>query len=104
MKDNIDLISITVGFFSAFMKAIKKGLTWKSVIVASISGAIFSWGIIGVLILFFNQITNNTSIIIAISFIIGRITDSVVDKLDVSVEDFYDIFIEWLRDKLKLKK
>ena len=104
MKNEIDIIAVLVGFLSALIKAIKKGLSWRSIVVASISGAIFSWGIIGVLTLFFAHLTQSTSVVIAISYIVGRLTDSIIEKLDLSIDELYIIFIEWLKNKLKIKK
>jgi uncharacterized membrane protein YjjP (DUF1212 family) len=103
MKYEIDILTIVVGFVSAFIKAINRGLTWLTVLISATVGALFSWGICGTIIYFLPKISGNVHILIVLAFMVGRLTDEVLKKLDQSVEDFYKLMFQYLKQKFKIK-
>ena len=97
MKENTDLFSLGVGLIASLMKGIKKKLKMRPLIIAGVSGAILSWGTLGVLEFFMHNM--DMKIVILTSFIVGWIANEITEVLDDVVKDAYDVLHAWFRNK-----
>jgi len=88
MKENIDLIAAFSGGVAAFLKAIKKRLSVKIIVISAIIGAFFGFGTIGLLSIFLDKLS--TSVIVFASFAFGWVANEVTDVLEEAVKDGYD--------------
>lgn len=99
MKENHDLLSLFVGLIASIMKGIKKRLSLRLIVIAGISGALLSFGTLGVLEYFLTDIDVRTAILA--SFIVGWIANEITEVLDDAVKDAYDIIHIWFKSKFK---
>jgi hypothetical protein len=90
-----DLFSIGFGMFGAFSKGLKNKLPRRSILISICIAGVLSYGTIGIIALFYDQLTPKLTILA--SFCVGWVANELTSKLDEFVNDFYDIFI----DKIK---
>lgn len=106
MNNNInelgDLLSVLVGIIGAFLKGIKAKLNVVTIILACCIAGILSYASIGIIEIFYTDLS--PKIIIFISFCVGWVANEITSKLDLLVNDFYDIFIEYIKSYFKPKK
>jgi len=101
MKENTDLFTLAVGLIASIMKGIKKKLNLRLLIIAGVSGAILSWGTLGVLEYFMSDM--DIKVAILTSFIVGWIANEITEVLDEIVKDAYDVLHAWFKDKFSKK-
>ena len=97
-----DLLSVLVGIVGAFLKGLKNKLNVVTIILACCVAGILSYSTMGLIEIFYHNAS--PKIIIFISFCVGWIANELTSKLDLLVNDFYDIFIDWLKSYFKPKK
>ena len=99
LENFIDLIAIGVGMAGALLKGIKKKLKPISILVSMGIAGVLSYSLIGVVELFYDELT--PKLIILISFVVGWIANELTDLLDESVGELYDIVLKWLKKRAK---
>jgi hypothetical protein len=104
MKDNIDLIAMSVGAVSAGAKAIRKRLKLRDIIISLLTGGMISFGLFGVIVYFVPKIASNIHIVMLISFVAGNLSYVIIERLEDSVNDIYKIIIQWLKNRFKIKE
>lgn len=105
MKNNLtdftDLLSMLVGVIGALLKGLKQKLNAVTIILSCLVAGILSYASIGLIEIFYSDLSPR--LVIFISFCVGWIANEITAKLDLLVNDFYDIFINWLRNYFKPK-
>jgi hypothetical protein len=96
-----DLFSMLIGVVGALLKGIKSKLSVITIILSCIVAGILSYASIGLIEIFYTDLS--PKLVIFISFCVGWIANEITAKLDLLVNDFYDIFINWLRNYFKPK-
>ena len=106
MKNNLnelgDILSVLVGIIGALLKGIKNKLNVVTIILACCIAGILSYASMGIIEIFYTDLS--PKIVIFISFCVGWVANELTSKLDLLVNDFYDIFIEYIKSYFKPKK
>ena len=97
-----DLLAMAIGMTGALLKGIKKRLKIQALISGMIIAGILSFSLIGVLEIFYDELTPR--LIILTSFVVGWIANEVTEKIDLVFEDLYEYFLGWLRNQNKKNK
>ena len=97
-----DLISIAIGMIGALLKGIKVKLHPFSVILSMVIAGIFSYSTIGIIETFFSHLSEK--IVILIAFCVGWVANEITGKLDEFVNDIYEVFMDWIKAKFKIKQ
>ena len=98
MKD-ADMYSLFVGLLASLLKGIKKRLKLRGLIIAGTTGALLSYGTLGILEMFMEGVDMRTVILCA--FAVGWVANEITDVLDEIVKDAYDVVLLWFKSKLK---
>lgn len=98
MKDNVDIISATVGAIGALLKGLKMKLNFKSLIISVCIGAFLGFGTIGLLEYFMDEVSRQMIILVSFS------TGWVANELTESMEKLVDVFYSFIADKFKNKE
>lgn len=101
MKDNVDLWAVIFGAGASLMKAVKKKMKMKNIVIAICVGSALAFGTLGFIERFLGQMDMRG--IMLISFIVGWIANEITDVLDDVVRDLYDIAKVWLSSKFGKK-
>lgn len=106
MKNNLnelgDLLSVLVGIIGALLKGIKNKLNVVTIILACCIAGILSYASMGLIEIFYTDLS--PKIVIFISFCVGWVANEITSKLDLLVNDFYDIFIAYVKSYFNPKK
>ena len=94
-----DVLSILIGMIGALLKGIKIKANPFSIIMGVIIAGVFSYSTIGIIETFFSHLSDKLTILIA--FCVGWVANEITSKLDEFVNDIYEIFIGWLKNKFK---
>ena len=94
-----DVLSILIGMIGALLKGIKIKANTFSVILVIIIAGIFSYSTIGIIETFFSDVSPKITILVA--FCVGWVANEITSKLDEFVNDIYEIFVGWLKNKFK---
>jgi hypothetical protein len=97
----LDLISTGVGSGGALIKSLKLKLPRRITILSMLVGGIVAYGGIALLNVFFKDLS--PKILVLASFSIGWVANELTSKLDLFVNDFYEIIIDKLKS-IFLKK
>lgn len=97
-----DLISMCIGMAGALLKGLKMKMHPFSVFLSMIIAGIFSYSTIGLIEMFYSDLSEK--VVILIAFCVGWIANEITSKLDLFVNDMYEILLEWVRNKFKSKK
>lgn len=97
-----DFLAIAVGIVGALLKGVKNKLKPITVVLACIVAGILSYSMLGLVEIFYHDL--NPKLVILISFVTGWIANEITTKLDLLVNDVYNIFIDWLKGKFKNKQ
>ena len=97
-----DFISIGIGMVGALLKGIKVKMHTMTIILSMLIAGIFSFSAIGIIETFFAHMS--PKLIVLISFCVGWVANEITSKLDQFVNDFYEIIIDWIKSKFKIKK
>jgi hypothetical protein len=92
-----DLISIFIGMIGALLKAIKKRLKPISTILSMIIAGILCYSAIGLVEMIYGHLSARISILIA--FIVGWTANEITEKMDLLIDDLYDYYLGWLKNK-----
>jgi hypothetical protein len=105
MKSNLtdftDFLSMLVGVVGALLKGLKQRLSATTIILSCLVAGILSYASMGLIEVFYSDLSPR--LVIFISFCVGWIANEITAKLDLLVNDFYDIFIGWVRSFFKFK-
>jgi hypothetical protein len=96
-----DFISVLIGMAGALLKGFKVKMHPMSVILSMIIAGIFSFSTIGIIETFFNHLS--PKIVVLIAFCVGWVANEITSKLDEFVNDFYEIILDWIKAKFKIK-
>jgi uncharacterized membrane protein (Fun14 family) len=97
MENFSDLFAMGVGMIGAFLKGLKKNLKVPTIILACLIAGILTYSVTGVIELFYHEAT--PKIVILISFVVGWASNELISTIDQAIGDFYDIFIQYLKQK-----
>lgn len=97
-----DCISISIGMIGALLKGLKIKMHPLSIVLSMIVAGVFSYSAIGIIEMFFSHLSER--IIILIAFCVGWVANEITGKLDLFVNDVYEIFLEWIKGKFKTKQ
>lgn len=94
-----DVIAIAVGMLGAMAKGLKKRLRIQTIIIGMCIAGILSFSLIGVLELFYDELTPR--LIILVSFIVGWVANEITEKIDLVFEDFYQYIYKKFKNLIK---
>ena len=94
-----DLIAIAIGMLGAMTKGLKKRLKIQTIIIGMCIAGILSYSLIGVVELFYNELTPR--LIILVSFIVGWVANEITEKIDLVFEDFYQYIHKKFKNLIK---
>jgi hypothetical protein len=97
-----DFLAISIGVIGALLKGLKNKLKPVTIVLACAVAGVLSYSILGVVEIFYHELS--PKLVILVSFITGWVANEVTAKLDLLVNDVYEIFIEWVRNKFKISK
>lgn len=102
MKEHIDIVSAIAGGLAAFLKALKRRLSLRLVVISAIVGAFFGFGAIGVLSFFLKDVSTN--LVVLTSFASGWVASEFTDVFEEAVKDGYDIAKAYAKTRTKDRK
>jgi len=97
-----DLLAMAIGMTGALLKGLKKRVKVQSLISGMIIAGILSYSLIGVIEIFYDELTPR--LIILVSFVVGWIANEVTEKIDLVFEDLYEYFLGWIKRQNKKNK
>lgn len=97
LENFTDIFAMIVGMAGALMKGVKKKLKLQSICIGMIVAGILSFSLIGVIELFYMDLT--PKLIILVSFVVGWLANEITEKLDLVFDDIFDIFFNWVKRK-----
>lgn len=97
-----DLLSIAIGMVGALLKGVKIKMHPVSVILGMLVAGILSFSTIGLIELFFSEVSQKIAILVA--FVTGWVANELTQKMDEFVNDVYEILISWIKSKFKTKE
>jgi hypothetical protein len=103
MKDNIDIMAGLISMLGALMRALKKKLGKREIVINLVVAFALSFGVVAGLCWWLPSKVHDTRLIVFITFFIGWISNDFTDTFEKLISDIYDIGIEWLKTKLKKK-
>lgn len=99
MEQFTDIIAMAIGMVGAMMKGLKKRLKLKTVIITMVIAGILSYSLLGVLEIFYNDLTPR--LVILASFVVGWLANEITEKIDLIFDDAWDYFISWIKKNKK---
>ena len=96
-----DLFAVGIGVLGALIKGLKKRFNASTIILGMLIAGILTFAVTGIIETFYSHLS--PKIVILISFSVGWVANEITEKLDLFVNDVYEIFIEWLKSKIKRK-
>lgn len=97
-----DFLALAVGIFGALLKGIKNKLKFPSIILGCLVAGVLTFSIIGIIEFYYQTLP--PKFIVLISFTVGWVANEITEKMDAFVNDVYDIFIQWIKNKFTIKK
>ena len=94
-----DLIAVLVGMVGAMAKGIKRRVKLQTLIVGMVVAGILSFSLIGVVEIFYNELTPR--LIILVSFVVGWVANELTETIDIIFMEFYEVLIEKLKKLIK---
>lgn len=94
-----DLIAVLVGMVGAMAKGIKRRVKLQTLIVGMVVAGILSYSLIGVVEIFYNELTPR--LIILVSFVVGWVANELTETIDIIFMEFYEVLIEKLKKLIK---
>lgn len=98
----IDFTPVIAGAIAAFLKAIKRRLKWRMILISVIIGGVLGFGVIGVLSYFLKNISVN--LIVLTAFASGWVASEFTDVLEEAVQDGYDMVKAYARARFETRK
>lgn len=94
-----DLLAMGIGMTGALMKGLKKRMRMQSIVIACVVAGILSFSLIGVIELFYQDLTPR--LIILVAFVVGWLANEITEKIDLIFEDVWDHIERLIKNKLK---
>jgi len=94
-----DLLAMGIGMTGALMKGLKKRMRMQSILIACVVAGILSFSLIGVIELFYQDLTPRLTILVA--FVVGWLANEITEKIDLIFEDVWDYIEGLIKKKLK---
>ena len=94
-----DLLAMGIGMTGALMKGLKKRMRVQSILIACVVAGILSFSLIGVIELFYQDLTPRLTILVA--FVVGWLANEITEKIDLIFEDVWDHIERLIKKKLK---
>lgn len=94
-----DLLAMGIGMTGALMKGLKKRMKMQSILIACVVAGILSFSLIGVIELFYHDLTPRLTILVA--FVVGWLANEITEKIDLIFEDVWDHIERLIKKKLK---
>ena len=94
-----DLIAVLVGMVGAMAKGLKRRVKLQTLIVGMVVAGILSYSLIGVVEIFYNELTPR--LIILVSFVVGWVANELTETIDIIFMEFYEVLIEKLKKLIK---
>jgi len=94
-----DLLAMGIGMTGALMKGLKKRMRMQSIVIACVVAGILSFSLIGVIELFYQDLTPRLTILVA--FVVGWLANEITEKIDLIFEDVWDHIERLIKKKLK---
>ena len=94
-----DLLAMAIGMTGALMKGLKKRMKMQSVGIAMVVAGILSFSLIGVIELFYNEMTPRLTILLA--FVVGWLANEITEKIDLIFEDVWEHIQRVIKKKMK---
>lgn len=94
-----DLLAMAIGMTGALMKGLKKRMKIQSVGIAMVVAGILSFSLIGVIELFYNEMTPRLTILLA--FVVGWLANEITEKIDLIFEDVWEYIQRMIKKKMK---
>ncbi len=94
-----DLLAMGIGMTGALMKGLKKRMRMQSILIACVVAGILSFSLIGVIELFYQDLTPRLTILVA--FVVGWLANEITEKIDLIFEDVWDHIERLIKKKLK---
>ena len=93
-----DLLAMGIGMTGALMKGLKKRMRMQSILIACVVAGILSFSLIGVIELFYQDLTPRLTILVA--FVVGWLANEITEKIDLIFEDVWDYIEGLIKKKL----
>lgn len=87
LENLTDVLAIVIGMFGAFVKGVKQRLKIQTLILSMVIAGILTYGMIGVLEIFYHDLSPR--LVILISFVVGWGANEITGKIDLLVDDLY---------------
>ena len=76
-----DILAMAIGMSGALMKGLKKRMKMQSIMIAMVVAGILSFSLIGVIELFYHEMTPRLTILLA--FVVGWLANEITEKIDL---------------------
>ena len=83
-----DLLAMAIGMTGALMKGLKKRMKMQSILIACVVAGILSFSLIGVIELFYHDLTPRLTILVA--FVVGWLANEITEKIDLIFDDVWE--------------
>jgi xanthine/uracil permease len=94
-----DLLAMAIGMTGALMKGLKKRMKMQSILIACVVAGILSFSLIGVIELFYNDLTPRLTILVA--FVVGWLANEITEKIDLIFDDVWEYIERVIKKRLK---
>jgi uncharacterized membrane protein YeaQ/YmgE (transglycosylase-associated protein family) len=92
-----EILSILVGMVGALIKSIKKKVSLRNKIISMVVAGILCYTAMGLVQMLYGDLPQKVSILVA--FVVGWTANEITDKMDIFVDDLYDYFLGWMKNK-----
>ncbi len=94
-----DILAMAIGMSGALMKGLKKRMKMQSIMIAMVVAGILSFSLIGVIELFYHEMTPRLTILLA--FVVGWLANEITEKIDLIFEDVWEYIQRMIKKKMK---
>jgi xanthine/uracil permease len=94
-----DLLAMAIGMTGALMKGLKKRMKMQSILIACVVAGILSFSLIGVIELFYHNLTPRLTILVA--FVVGWLANEITEKIDLIFDDVWEYIERVIKKRLK---
>jgi len=94
-----DILAMAIGMSGALMKGLKKRMKMQSIMIAMVVAGILSFSLIGVIELFYHEMTPRLTILLA--FVVGWLANEITEKIDLIFEDVWEYIQRLIKKKMK---
>ena len=94
-----DLLAMAIGMTGALTKGLKKRMKMQSILIACVVAGIISFSLIGVIELFYHNLTPRLTILVA--FVVGWLANEITEKIDLIFDDVWEYIERVIKKRLK---